>query len=105
MADLYAITGDEQVPRGRPPDRTTSAVLDPLMDEQDRLTGLHANTQIPKVIGLERIALLILDDDRRDGRTGARFFWDTVVTRDRSVAFGGNSVSEHFQPDSTISAG
>ena len=32
------------------------AILQPLADSQDKLTGLHANTQIPKVIGFKRIA-------------------------------------------------
>ena len=58
------------------------------------MTGLHANTQIPKVIGLERIAMLTGD---KQAYAGARFFWETV-TKHRTVAFGGNSVSEHFNP-------
>jgi len=33
------------------------AVLEPLLTSQDVLNGMHANTQIPKVIGFERIAL------------------------------------------------
>ena len=70
-------------------------MLDPLKNREDRLTGLHANTQIPKIIGLERIAALT--ETRRN--TPPRFFWETV-TKNRSVAFGGNSVSEHFnRPD------
>ena len=32
------------------------AILDPLRESRDALTGLHANTQIPKVIGFARIA-------------------------------------------------
>ena len=31
-------------------------VLDPLLEGKDCLTGMHANTQIPKVIGYKRIA-------------------------------------------------
>jgi DUF1680 family protein len=91
LADIYAITGDRKY-------LTTAerfihhAVLDPLEQQRDELTGKHANTQIPKVVGLERIATLT--GDKTDD-TGARFFWDTV-TQHRSVAFGGNSVSEHF---------
>ena len=91
LADLFAITGDKKF-------LTTAArfnhhaVLDPLVRHEDRLTGLHANTQIPKVIGLERIATLTGD---RTADSGARFFWTTVTQR-RSVAFGGDSVSEHF---------
>lgn len=91
MADIYAITGDQKyLTLARRFNH--KAVLDPLMQKEDRLTGLHANTQIPKVIGLERIATLTGD---QDAHTGARFFWETVTSR-RSVAFGGNSVAEHF---------
>ncbi len=68
------------------------AILDPLLQEQDQLTGLHANTQIPKVIGFKRIAdAQTLPEWHR----AAEFFWETVVNR-RSVAIGGNSVREHF---------
>ncbi len=91
LADLYAITGDRKylVAAER---FNHHAILDPLIQQEDKLTGKHANTQIPKVIGLERIANLTGNhaDD-----AGARFFW-TTVTQHRSLVFGGNSVSEHF---------
>jgi len=91
LADIYAMTGnDKYLKLARRFNH--KAVLDPLMRHEDRLTGLHANTQIPKVIGLERIAALTGD---KEADSGARFFWDNV-TGQRSVAFGGNSVSEHF---------
>ena len=67
-------------------------ILEPLAKGEDKLTGLHANTQIPKVIGFKRIADL---DQRADLDKAARFFWQTVVDH-RTVAFGGNSVKEHF---------
>jgi len=91
LADLYAITGDHKFLKaaGR---FNHHAILDPLIHQEDKLTGKHANTQIPKVIGLERIATLTGD---QSAEAGARFFWNTV-TQHRSVAFGGNSVSEHF---------
>ncbi|MEO6280854.1 glycoside hydrolase family 127 protein [Roseateles sp.] len=70
------------------------ALLQPLAHEQDKLTGLHANTQIPKVIGFARIAQIGGEDE---GRRAAEFFWKTVTDK-RSVAIGGNSVKEHFHP-------
>ena len=91
LADIYAITGDEKYLR-LARRFCHKAVLDPLMRHEDQLTGKHANTQIPKVVGLERIATLTGD---KDADSGARFFWENV-TGHRSVAFGGNSVSEHF---------
>jgi uncharacterized protein len=91
MADFYTISGDRKYLQtaGRFNHR---AVMDPLLAGEDKLTGLHANTQIPKIIGMEEIAALT--GNQRE-HLGARFFWDTVVSN-RSVAFGGNSVSEHF---------
>lgn len=91
LADLYVMTGDEKFLR-LARRFCHEAVLGPLEKQQDRLTGLHANTQIPKIIGLERIAALTGD---APAHTGACFFWETVTGR-RSVAFGGNSVAEHF---------
>jgi DUF1680 family protein len=68
------------------------AVLRPLEQREDRLTGLHANTQIPKVIGFKRIGDLT---GRTEMSQAAAFFWQTVVEH-RTVAIGGNSVKEHF---------
>ncbi|MEG2899863.1 MAG: glycoside hydrolase family 127 protein [Massilia sp.] len=67
-------------------------ILAPLARQDDQLTGLHANTQIPKVIGFQRIHDAT---GRKDMGDAARFFWQTVVEK-RSVAIGGNSVKEHF---------
>jgi DUF1680 family protein len=91
MANIYEITGNKKYLETAQR-FNHKAVLDPLLRQQDQLTGKHANTQIPKVVGLERIARLTGDNEAHGG---ARFFWDTVTQR-RSVLFGGNSVSEHF---------
>jgi len=69
-------------------------ILDPLIAGEDKLTGLHANMQIPKVVGFNRISEV--DGDTAYAKA-ARFFWQTVV-KNRSVVIGGNSVSEHFNP-------
>ena len=91
LADIYAITGDKKYIE-LAKRFNHRAVFEPLENHQDRLTGLHANTQIPKITGMERIAALVRDEQLH---TGAEFFWETV-TQNCSVAFGGNSVSEHF---------
>ncbi|GAA3401732.1 glycoside hydrolase family 127 protein [Pseudarthrobacter polychromogenes] len=70
------------------------ALLDPLAAGDDRLDGLHANTQIPKVLGYERFAQAT--GDARYVKASDHF-WD-VVTRQRTVSIGGNSVREHFHP-------
>jgi len=75
------------------------AVLDPLIAGQDGLSHLHANTQIPKFIGLDRIGELAGDTAQRDG---ARNFW-RAVTNGRSYVIGGNSDREYFQEPNSIS--
>lgn len=98
FAHVYAITGDQkylQLAR-RFSDRF---ILNPLLKHTDALNGLHANTQIPKVIGFEQIALL---DKDADWAKAAAFFWKTVVEH-RTVAIGGNSVREHFHPANNFS--
>ncbi len=75
------------------------AVLDPLIAGRDELAFLHANTQIPKLIGLALHAELT--DDARE-LAGARFFW-RAVTGDRSYVIGGNSDRENFQERGSLS--
>jgi DUF1680 family protein len=75
------------------------AVLAPLIAGRDELAWLHANTQIPKLIGLERHAELTGDEA---GLAGARFFWRTV-TQGRSYVIGGNSDRECFQEPGSLS--
>ena len=98
LADLYVITGDEKYLR-LARRFCHQAVLNPLEQHEDQLTGKHANTQIPKVIGLERIATLTGD---QEADSGARFFWENVTGK-RTVAFGGNSDSEHFNDPKNFS--
>ena len=59
------------------------------------LDGQHANTQVPKFIGFERISELDKGGDKSKLRVAAVNFWDDVATN-RTVCIGGNSVSEHF---------
>lgn len=91
LADVAQMTGDDKY-LALALRFSHQAVLQPLAQGQDKLTGLHANTQIPKVIGFKRIADMT---GRQDLDRAAEFFWQTVVER-RSVAIGGNSVKEHF---------
>jgi len=93
LADVFALTGDRKY-LGLARRFSHRALFDALVRREDTLTGLHANTQIPKVVGYARIAELEGGDA---GLDAARFFWQTVVRR-RTVAFGGNSVREHFNP-------
>ena len=98
FADVYAITGDQKYLR-LAHQFSDQRMLQPLLKGEDNLTGKHANTQIPKVIGYKRIADLEgLDDWDR----AARFFWDVVIGQ-RSVSIGGNSLREHFNPTDDFS--
>jgi DUF1680 family protein len=91
LADVAQMTGDDKYLQLalRFSDQD---LLAPLAQRQDTLTGMHANTQIPKVIGFQRIADMT---GREDLRRAAQFFWQTVHDH-RTVAIGGNSVKEHF---------
>ena len=100
FADVAEITGDKkylELARRF----SHKIILDPLIKDEDRLTGMHANTQIPKVIGYKRVAELSQNDKdwnhAAEWDHAARFFWNTVVNH-RSVCIGGNSVREHFHP-------
>jgi len=99
FADVAAITGDEKYLK-LAHRFSHLAILNPLIEGEDKLTGLHANTQIPKVIGFKRIADL---ENNRQWDDASRFFWETVV-KHRSVTIGGNSVHEHFHPSDDFSA-
>lgn len=91
FADAYAITGDEKY-LALAHKYSHQLVLDPLLAHEDKLTGMHANTQIPKVIGYKTIADL---ENNPAWDDASLFFWNTV-TQDRSVVIGGNSTHEHF---------
>jgi DUF1680 family protein len=98
FADAYAISGDEKY--------LTAAkrfshkfLLKPMAAGHDNLDNLHANTQVPKAVGFQRIAEL--SGDEKYAKAG-QFFWETV-TQNRSLAFGGNSRREHFPAASACS--
>lgn len=98
FANIYAVTGDRQY-LTLAARFNHQAVLGPLARGEDRLTGLHANTQFPKVIGLARQYELTGDKSQR---AAAEFFWN-VVTRERSYVIGGNSDGEAFSPKEELS--
>ena len=99
FADVAAITGDKRYLK-LAHQFSHHTVLQLLLRQEDKLTGMHANTQIPKVIGFKRIADL---EGNRDWSEAARYFWETVVNH-RSITIGGNSVREHFHPSEDFSS-
>ncbi len=98
FAELHARTGDPRWLRLAERLRHRR-ILDPLSRGEDALPWNHANTQIPKLIGLARLHELT-------GSTAhagtARFFWETVV-RDYSYVIGGNADREYFPAPRTVS--
>ncbi len=97
LANLYSITGN---PKHRELSQKFyhAAVLSPLARGIPNLTGLHANTQIPKVIGVVRQYELIGSDSLR---AVAEFFWEEVVQH-HTYVIGGNSQNEHFGPRDSL---
>jgi DUF1680 family protein len=91
FVDVYTITGDQKyLVWGR---RLCHRVmLDPLSEGKDILNLYHANTQIPKFTGFQRVYTFTGEQKLTDA---ANFFWSTVVTN-RSWVNGGNSADEHF---------
>ena len=67
-------------------------ILNNMASSVDNLDNMHANTQVPKAVGIQRIAELTKDASYT--RAG-QFFWQTVTTN-RSLALGGNSRKEYF---------
>ncbi|MBG8553430.1 glycoside hydrolase family 127 protein [Hymenobacter guriensis] len=91
LASVYALTADKKY-------LTLSyrfnhqAILSPLAQRRDELTGKHANTQIPKILGAAQQYELT---GNAAEKTTSEFFWDAIV-RHRSYANGGNSDHEHL---------
>jgi len=77
LAELYALTGnkDDLALAKR---FTHHKVLDPLSESKDTLAGLHANTQIPKIVGAARLYELTGEEYFRKV---ASYFWDEIVTK------------------------
>lgn len=99
FVDVAEITGNKKYLK-LAEDFSHQAILQPLEKQQDQLTGLHANTQIPKIIGFKKVA----DATHNESwNKAAEFFWQTVVDK-RTVAIGGNSVKEHFHDSHDFTA-
>nr|WP_321406819.1 beta-L-arabinofuranosidase domain-containing protein [uncultured Carboxylicivirga sp.] len=96
LAELYAVTGDTTYMKMTDAFYHKS-ILDPLSINENILPGKHANTQVPKLVGLARI--YELTGNEKD-RSAAEFFWDRVVHH-HSYVTGGHCNHEYFgAPDS-----
>ncbi|WP_440902576.1 beta-L-arabinofuranosidase domain-containing protein [Actinosynnema sp.] len=99
LADLHQQTGDARwLTAAQRFDH--AAVFDPLAANQDRLNGLHANTQVPKWIGAAREYKATGTTRYRDIATNA---WNITVAA-HTYVIGGNSQAEHFRAPNAIAA-
>lgn len=91
FADLSAITGNKTYLKMA--ERLVHhEVIDPLAQGKDSLAGLHANTQIPKLLGVARLYELT---GKAEYRRAVETFFGLVSTT-RTYPIGGNSLGEHF---------
>lgn len=92
-ADAYQITGNQKYLDAAKKFSHQSLLASMVAKNASSLNNLHANTQIPKVIGFQRIFENF--PSLTNYGNAASFFWDEVVNN-RTLALGGNSRSEHF---------
>lgn len=90
-ADAYQMTGDMKY-LNTAKRFSHKWLLDSMAAQVDNLDNKHANTQVPKVVGYQRIAELGHD---KKYEVATEYFWNTVVYN-RSLSLGGNSRREHF---------
>jgi len=93
--NLYAITGKQEY-KWLGDFFYHNEMLDPLKEGKDILENKHANTYIPKLLGLTRDYEI---EAKGNGDSIAAFFWNTVINH-HSFATGSNSDKEKFfKPD------
>jgi hypothetical protein len=68
-------------------------ILDPLAERRDELQGLHANTNVPKIIGAARMYEVTGERRYRDI---AEYFLGEVLTA-RNYVIGNTSLDEHWK--------
>ncbi|WKL58807.1 glycoside hydrolase family 127 protein [Asticcacaulis sp. ZE23SCel15] len=96
FAELYSRTQDPRWLKMAQVAFYHKKVMAPLAEGRDELANLHANTQVPKLIGLARLHEIT-------GEAGyakaSGYFWERVV-KHHSYVIGGNADREHFfEPD------
>lgn len=112
LYELYNMTGNENYKQAAQC-FDEMALFQELYKNNDVLSGKHANTTIPKLIGaLKRYTVLsqdkyysnLSDEEKKDlpmYLTAAQNFWQIVVNNHTYVT-GGNSQSEHFRNPNTL---
>ena len=93
LADAYYLTEESKYLEGAKKYSHSTMINGMQSVDANFLNNRHANTQVPKYIGFERIAQM--DGSMTSYATAARNFW-TDVTANRTVCIGGNSMNEWF---------
>ncbi|HEY6913196.1 MAG TPA: beta-L-arabinofuranosidase domain-containing protein, partial [Paludibacter sp.] len=91
FADAYQMTGTAKYLTAAKR-FSHKVLLNSMAVNSDNLDNMHANTQVPKAVGFQRIAEVSKDATYIKA---AQFFWQTV-TANRSLASGANSRKEYF---------
>lgn len=97
LADAYKITGEAKYLTAAKKYSHTTMVNGMQSVSATFLDNRHANTQVPKYLGFERIAQE--DASMTSYATAAQNFWTDVV-KNRTVCIGGNSMNEWFMASS-----
>ena len=93
LADAYLLFGDQKYLTAAKKYSHQTMISNMQTLNTTFLDGKHANTQVPKYIGFERIYQV--DSRVTSYQKAAHNFWQDVA-QNRTVCIGGNSVSEHF---------
>lgn len=93
LYDLYWFTGEERFARAAH-QFDEMALFEPIHEGRDILNGLHANTTIPKILGVLK-RYMVLGETQKFYLEVAQSFWKIVVDH-HTYATGGNSEWEHF---------
>ncbi len=97
-ADAYQMTGEVKYLNAAKR-FSHKTLFNSMSARTDNLDNMHANTQVPKAVGYQRVAELSKENNYI---TASGFFWETVVNK-RSLSIGGNSRREHFPTASSCS--
>lgn len=92
FADAYQMTGEDKYLNASKRYAHKWLLTGMANRRSTTIDNIHANTQVPKVIGFERT---YQQDRTADYGRAARYFW-ADVTGQRSIVIGGNSIGEWF---------
>ena len=96
FADAYQMTGEEKYLKAAKRYAHRWLLTGMAANTVTTIDNVHANTQVPKVVGFERT---YQQDGSNTYRKAALNFWKNVAQK-RTIAVGGNSIAEWFPNNS-----